>query len=598
MLPLLLSAQSDSTFDLPEFILEQDQALRTTQDLQGQGADLSVLFRQSVLSDIRSAGPGILSPISFRGGSSAQTTVQWNGIPLESPTNSICDLALIPGFFFDEVSTGGGNSSISGPGTISGSVLLKSRFANSDRLILGAGLGSFGLQTLQADLNRRIGKMENRTRVFGLREENNFSYVDFGSERVDQTHSAREAYGLMQQNAWRYKQIQFKSQIWYQSFYREIPPTMLEARSAKYQEDRNLRSSLTMNWFKGRNSWRGNIGYAREYLRYSDSLAGLDEKYKANFLVVQGHYRRQLTRQIALFAFLEDRFASAQAHNYYDNNRNEFSPAAHLKWSGETGSAMFSLRRSFYLDQSSPMLFALEFGQRFGSHHTVVNVSKNYRLPTMNDLFWLPGGNPELQPELSHRAELIWQFHWKRQDLQLTVFDHRIQDQILWLPNSTGIYTASQSNVPTWNRGAELNFTRTDSLGKWRIQSRAQMQYLRSTKEETLSDWFGGEQQIFVPESQGSLAIDVSKSQRSAVSVSLKRMSGRYTLDDHSRSLPAFTLMQASFQHQLSGSWQVSLQLSNLLNTSYTILEYRPMPGFGWNALVHYTISQHKHKNK
>jgi len=38
--------------------------------------------------------------------------------------------------------------------------------------------------------------------------------------------------------------------------------------------------------------------------------------------------------------------------------------------------------------------------------HLRINLSKNHNIPTLNDLYWYPGGNEKLKPEQSLEADL------------------------------------------------------------------------------------------------------------------------------------------------------------------------------------------------
>ena len=58
------------------------------------------------------------------------------------------------------------------------------------------------------------------------------------------------------------------------------------------------------------------------------------------------------------------------------------------------------------------------------------SVSKVYRIPTMNDLYWTPGGNPNLLPESGYAQEggLLIQFQQRSTSFNsnLTLFNRNI----------------------------------------------------------------------------------------------------------------------------------------------------------------------------
>ena len=76
--------------------------------------------------------------------------------------------------------------------------------------------------------------------------------------------------------------------------------------------------------------------------------------------------------------------------------------------------------------------------------------SRIYRNPTLNDLYWQPGGNPNLKTEsgwnqsagigVNHQTE-----KWKY-ELQSVAFYAEVQNEIIWTPNTTGLYTPQNVN--------------------------------------------------------------------------------------------------------------------------------------------------------
>lgn len=75
------------------------------------------------------------------------------------------------------------------------------------------------------------------------------------------------------------------------------------------------------------------------------------------------------------------------------------------------------------------------------------SIARNYRYPSMNDLYFKPGGNPELRPEkgFTYDAGLEWNISNKSWKLKgaFSAFDSYIKDWILWTPNTKGYWQPS-----------------------------------------------------------------------------------------------------------------------------------------------------------
>ena len=65
----------------------------------------------------------------------------------------------------------------------------------------------------------------------------------------------------------------------------------------------------------------------------------------------------------------------------------------------------------------------------------------------MNDMYWVPGGNPELKNEYAYIYELVYEMNQKISDrlnikYDLSVFRYNIKDMIEWHPGEYSYWTA------------------------------------------------------------------------------------------------------------------------------------------------------------
>jgi iron complex outermembrane receptor protein len=105
------------------------------------------------------------------------------------------------------------------------------------------------------------------------------------------------------------------------------------------------------------------------------------------------------------------------------------------------------LRQDFISDHSSPLIYTLGVNYRPLENHDLVlrgNFARNYHHPTLNDMYWQPGGNPDLRPEEGHTGELslLWSAAAEERSVStsLTSYYSRISDWILWLPGFKGYW--------------------------------------------------------------------------------------------------------------------------------------------------------------
>lgn len=74
------------------------------------------------------------------------------------------------------------------------------------------------------------------------------------------------------------------------------------------------------------------------------------------------------------------------------------------------------------------------------------SISRNYRFPTLNDLYFLPGGNPDLKSEHGFTYDVGLSFSVGKENVYalsggINWFDSHIDDWIIWLPTTKGFFS-------------------------------------------------------------------------------------------------------------------------------------------------------------
>jgi iron complex outermembrane receptor protein len=213
--------------------------------------------------------------------------------------------------------------------------------------------------------------------------------------------------------------------------------------------------------------------------------------------------------------------------------------------------------------------------------------ARAFRAPTLNDLYWQPGGNPSLRPERSTAfdAGASWEPAAPafRPSLEVTVYTHRIREQIVWLPEASGIWSprnvarvrargveASAEAAPRWGpvRGeARILYTLTDARDRSDPSSAAFDRPLR-----------------YVPRHQGKTALAVVLTRGGwevALDVAGRFTSRRYVTTDASQFVREYAVVDAGgrFGRRIGAARVgVSVALENVFDANYEGIKGYPMP--------------------
>lgn len=176
--------------------------------------------------------------------------------------------------------------------------------------------------------------------------------------------------------------------------------------------------------------------------------------------------------------------------------------AGRQKSKGKDNPSSSTLHPSPFTPHSSPFMLVLK-----------ASVARNYRYPSMDDLYFKPGGNPNLRPEkgFTYDGGLEFSVTKKRYTLKgnLSAFDSHISDWILWTPNAKGYWQPSNLKK-VHNYGTEMMAAAEVRMKhQWRLSLSGNYAYTPSiNKSEHVdgNDASYGKQLVYVPRHSANLS--------------------------------------------------------------------------------------------
>ena len=192
----------------------------------------------------------------------------------------------------------------------------------------------------------------------------------------------------------------------------------------------------------------------------------------------------------------------------YEHLRNEASLMASAYREAGKRWVIYALLRQEWADgKRLPIMPSTGFMYHLLDKKTLylkANLSRNYNLPSLNDLYWIPGGNPELRPENSIDGDLSLDFSREVEGFvlhaSLNAFAAKVEDWILWKPTRFR-YWEAENLAMVFSRGMDLQLDSYIQLGEYLLSVKAGYSYTRSTNEGDIrsTDLSGGKQLIYIP---------------------------------------------------------------------------------------------------
>ncbi|MEP6647215.1 MAG: TonB-dependent receptor [Saprospiraceae bacterium] len=610
----LLNAQMDSIhvlkqvevaaerIDLTDIGKHTDRIDKSVIDLYRNESLASVLALRTPLF-VRTYGAGTLATLGIRGGSASHTQLLWNGIPLRNPMLGLQDLALIPTVFFDEAAIHyGGHGAAFGSGAVGGLISISNAPVSLENHIgVNVYAGSWGLHGGDMQLDYGLGKIRFSSRLFAQRAENNYQYrLDKGLPEYNQVHNQIKNNGILQEITYSLGDRQFiTGRLWFQYADRQIPPTSTQTTSEAAQQDKVFRASLQWNYVADRFHWQLKSAWLDEINDYQDSLIILYAHNRFRTWLAEGVGTYEPGRNFSIVGGVYTEVANGDSGNYATlQSRNQTAIFSSFRLISKSWMWRFQARQELTDKIFSPLLVDISTEWSGVKKFTFkTSISRNYRMPTLNDLRWKPGGNPDLQPEQGWTSEAGAEFKSGSEkmnySISLTAYKRAIDQWIMWMPPVKGIrdYWSPINIAKVNSRGFEFRGDSKWKIHNWIFDMNTGIDLTWSTFESALTEFRieAGDQLFYVPVDNILAGVGIHfQNWNFYYNHHWFGMSGGINDDVKAANIGSAGLSVDFKNQKLSET--VYVQAENLWNVPYRIIERRPMPGRSITAGVKIAI--------
>lgn len=612
----------------------QKTELDTTVLHQNIAHSMSDILTQHSTLFVKSYGRATESTAEFRGTSPSHTQVLWNGMKINSPMLGTFDFSTIPAYLIDNATLLHGASSLMRTGGgLGGAVDLTTRPMFNQGYILQyiQGVGSF--DTYDQFLRFTYGnqRWSSSTRVVYSTSKNDFKFTNYDkighpkeynrSGYFDDVHALQDVYYHDG------KGNRFGLMAWYTHSLRGLPFLSVDYKDNTDFKNEHSQDALrtVLSWNRTFNRWMMAVrwGYTWQDNHYdyftTRSMVSTDITHS------RSHSQQGYVQTDADWMPTARWMFSANASAYYSHVRSEDKSPYHIGDNYNLGRPEYALslsakyrpvdglslsaimREECYKRDFVPIIPALflEYQIKRKSAHFSssegnikrflfkASVARNYRYPSMDDLYFKPGGNPSLRPErgITYDGGLECSMERKRLSLKInaSAFDSYISDWILWTPNAKGYWQPSNLRR-VHNYGTEImSTTEIRMKHQWKLALTANYAYTPSVnKSERLDDNDAsyGKQLVYVPRHSANLSGALSwrtwtlryqwtyySERYTTTSNEISYITGRlcpYNMNDVS--------LEKSFQFKYL-HMSLKAVVNNLLDSEYVTVLSRPMAG-------------------
>lgn len=554
-------------------------------------ADL--LANQSSLH-IKTYGNGNIATSSLRGGNANHTAILWNGLSIQNPMLGQTDLSLIQTIIFDDLSIEhGGGSAAWGSGAIGGSIHLqnKNKFNDGLKTKVQFNYGSFESKKLNSALFYSNSKFTTHTRLYFNNSKNNYTYLDTTNKEMtlqEVKHADVLNKGFLQEFSFLVNsKNSLNIRLWYNKMERNIP-SFTQKISKKNQLDQSLRFNADWEIKRKKLNSVFRIAYFNDVLNYSDSIAAIYSKSKVHTYILESDNNYKLKLGTVHFG-INNTLYQTDTENYdtiHKLNKLAFFGGYNISLLKSKLNYSIFLRQEFTNQTLIPFTgnsgLTYDLGKRIIGK---INVSKSYRQPSLNDLYWKQGGNINLKPEDSKEIEggIATQFIFNHTKLQVEVncFNRETNNWIIWLPSDNGYWTP-RNLLQVHSRGTETKTTLSYLKDKLFLKLDLNTSYILSTntKNVNVNDNSKGRQLIYSPRYVG-YATFLLQYKKLTIYYNYNYTGYRFTSTDNTSWLMPYqisNLKVSTYFDFAKTKFIIFGACNNLFNKNYIVVSNSPMP--------------------
>ncbi len=648
MCPLFPQGILDSVFNIKEVIKtgtpifkKENAGMKETDVdtlvlIEKVNLTLSELLSENTPVFIKSNGRGALATASFRGTAASHTQVSWNGININTPMAGMVDFSLIPVYIIDDLKLKHGSASIADKsGGLGGSINIGNQVDWNSRFNAKVmqGIGSYSTYDEFCQLGGGNKKLQLKTRLYYNYSKNDYTFINHSIGNIDSetgeitnpldTNNNAEytRYGMLQEAYYRINNNNiFSAKYWGQYADRTIP----RATSYEGPENSNLNNQIdadnkaVVDWkHYGNNSkFIVRSGYSGKHLDYTlKNYVSGEGLIPAIYSVSTQHsffntfsYTKETKKDFSFSTSLDANYhrvisKDTVAETGYTKNRKELSALIGMQKTFYQCINLNLLIRQDYVDDSlSPIVPYLGFDYRIFKGKDLLfkgNIARNYHQPTLNDLYWQPGGNEDLQSEkgISYEVGLEYQLKTKNHyylKTELTAYHSDIDNWIIWIPSYKG-YWQPLNIKHVISQGVELNLTTSGKIKALEYKISGTCAYTSSKNYGDVSVWGDesyGKQLVYVPLRSANLMINLNYKSFFAT-YQFNHYSERYTTSSNNTTkrdwLYPYYMSDLNIGKEFTLktiSLTTEFKTYNLLNETYHSVLYRPMPKRNYILLI------------
>ncbi len=518
-------------------------------------------------------GPGGILTVSLDGGLSRHTKLLLDDMDLSSPQNGETDLSQIPAFLLDHFALSRTPALSYGSGAVDGSIQIKSS-SNGSKIHLTRG--SYGLTSWAGRVQLKKGTWSTLLSLGSTTTDGKYPVHYQGQELTRENNDFKQTFwagkvkGLLGPSQFLNLQVLHTNQ------HRGVPGVIQSPNPKARRNDtldlfrlkigRILEKGTLTTIFTQRNS--------NEY--YTDPRISVHSHHRIGVRQFKTRWDWQTTTSVRLLTLLDLKQEFIQSSDVGHHRRTNLGFTNQVEFQPSPRQRLFlGLRLDRDPDHYRQFTWQVRLSAPLqGRARLKMVAGRGFKYPSFNDLYWNPGGNPDLKSEstLFQRLTLIFFLH-ENQTWDLEISRKKGRNLIQWIPKGS---VWQPENVSRSLRKTVTLHTQGSNKGEW-IFYDGFLSYFQAEDESRQKPL------LYVPDFSGNFLLTL-RTGKTALKCQISYVGRRVVSYDWPEdvSLSPYKLVSTGFEFQpfpREPRIKISLWIENILDTPYQTIYGYPEPG-------------------
>lgn len=527
-------------------------------------------------------GLEMVSSPSFRGTTAQQTAVIWNGININSQLNGQTDFNTIVSTNYNSIVVrAGGGSSIYGSSAIGGSIHLNNSVEFKKQLSnqFFVQYGSFNTLNANYTFIASNDQWSSQIAISRNSSDNDYPYLETNLKNENGQFYNTSLNAILGYQFNSKSQLKFYSQ-WYDGE-RNFSGTLATPSKSKYT-DLNFRNLAELKVEHNAFVSTVKAAYLSENYQYFEDKDQPNFSFgKAETALLKYDLLYRFSKKITFNTLVDYTHTKGFGSDLNENKRGVFSSVFLMKHQLLNQlSYEINFRKEITDNYQSPFLYSLGLHYNVTkNYHLKFNYSKNFRIPTFNDLYWQQGGNPNLRPEDAHQLELNQEVKFHKFLFSITGFYNSLTNLISWKPNDSGLWQPINTDkVKSYGVETHLNYKNKFGVNH-SLEIGAIYAYTVSENE------FTKKQLIYVP--YHKLTTSAAYCFKKLTLYGNYLFNGQvYTSLDNAYKLKEYNVVNCGIEYDATQKTTFGCRMQNAFNENYQSVAQRPFPGRNYTLYI------------